>query len=89
VPPSDDPSNGGSASDDSNDESHSESRSNWVQGAVFVGIGVEFVGIVVGGLFLGYAIDAYLGTTPVAILVCFVLSLAAVAFHMYKMLDLT
>ncbi len=90
MPPDDGPAHeGGDAESSSEQHEHDDSRSKWMYGAVFVGLGAEFVGITIGGLFLGYAIDTYLETTPVAIVICFVLSLAAVALHIYRMLDLT
>lgn len=49
-------------------------------------VGIELVAGVVGGVLIGYALDHWLGTAPLLLIVCFVLGAAAGTLNAYRWL---
>lgn len=48
----------------------------------FLALGFEFSGSVVGGMFVGYWIDGYIGTSPLFLVVFAVLALSGAVFRL-------
>jgi len=46
--------------------------------------GTDFVAALVVGVFLGYWIDRWLGTTPIAIIICMLLGFGAGIMNLYR-----
>ena len=65
-------------------ESSDEEQSPWLVAGVFGALGFEFVGFVVGGYIVGNLIDDKFGTQPWGVLVCVLLGLVGVLWHVYR-----
>lgn len=61
-----------------------EDKSPWLVAGVFGALGFEFVGFIVGGWVVGSAIDDYFGTEPYGTLICILLGLVGVLWHVYR-----
>lgn len=61
-------------------------RPAWQTLALVSGLGGEFVGSVVGGLFVGHMVDERMGWAPVGLLVGGALGMAAVSVHVMRIM---
>lgn len=61
-----------------------EEHSPWFVAGVFGALGFEFVGFIIGGYVVGYAVDSKFGTEPWGVLVCVLLGLVGVLWHVYR-----
>ncbi len=61
----------------------STSRPSWIKVGAAAGLGFEFVGFVLAGVFIGTRLDARYDSSPVGLLVCLGLAMVAAGWHIY------
>lgn len=64
-----------------------DDRPAWQTLALVSGLGGEFVGTVLGGLFVGHWVDERMGWAPAGLLVGGALGLAAVSAHIWRVVQ--
>lgn len=57
------------------------------QGIIFVGIGFELVGLILAAVYIGQAIDRYMGWTGIAMAALMMISLAGWITHIVILLN--
>lgn len=66
------------------DESRSSTKSPWLVAGAVGALGFEFVGIVLGGAFIGTRLDERFNTAPVLLLVTMALAMLGAGWHVWK-----
>ncbi|RDV40078.1 hypothetical protein DV096_05840 [Bradymonadaceae bacterium TMQ3] len=66
------------------DESRHSTRNPWLVAGAIGALGFEFVGLVLGGAFIGTRLDAHFETAPVLLLVSMAVAMLSAGWHVWK-----